>query len=127
MAESDSTVAAMEVNTVTATVRRLLETEPSRLWGCFLAFITLIFQNTRLVPIYNHGSQKFWRNEVSVHKLLVLYQFFHENHQFIEAFEIMEMGDSLILIPPPLPLPPKKKSLNQNQQFSDSELFEKPE
>jgi hypothetical protein len=31
MAESDSTVAAMEVNTVTATVRRLLETEPSRL------------------------------------------------------------------------------------------------
>ncbi len=38
----------------------------------------------------------------------------------------MEMGDSLILIPPPLPLPPKKKTLNQNQQFSDSELFEKP-
>jgi hypothetical protein len=93
----------MEVNTVTPTVRRLLETEPSRLSGCCLGFITLIFKNTRLVPIYNHGSQKFWRNQVSVHKLLVLDQFFHEKHQFIETFEIMEMGDSLILIPPPLP------------------------
>jgi hypothetical protein len=61
--------------------------------------------------------------------LLVLYQFFHENHQFIEAFEIMEMGDYLILIPPPSPLllRPKKKTLIQNQEFSDSELFEKPE
>jgi hypothetical protein len=44
--------------------------------------------------------------------LLVLYQFFHENHQFIEAVEIMEIGDSLILIPPPPPLAPKKENPN---------------
>jgi hypothetical protein len=59
MAESDSTVAAMEVDRVTPTVRRLSETGPSRLSGCFLGFITLSFKNTRLVPVYNHGSQKF--------------------------------------------------------------------
>jgi hypothetical protein len=65
-----------------------------------------------LLRIYSHGSQKFKEpiliyNHVSPKlnlfkwpsiKLIVLYQFFHENHRFFKVFNIPCIGSSLILL-----------------------------
>jgi hypothetical protein len=48
-----------------------------------------------LILVYNEGSQK-----LKSQKMLVLHEFFHENHKFFMVFEIIAAGGSLILIFP---------------------------
>jgi hypothetical protein len=46
-----------------------------------------------LILVYNNGSQK-----LKSKKMLVLYEFFHENHRLFMVFEITTAGGSLTLI-----------------------------
>jgi hypothetical protein len=46
-----------------------------------------------LILVYNNGSQK-----LESKKMLVLYEFFHENHRLFMVFEITTAGGSLTLI-----------------------------
>jgi hypothetical protein len=46
-----------------------------------------------LILVYNHSSQK-----LKSKKMLVLYEFFHENFRLFMVFEITTAGGSLILI-----------------------------